>query len=142
MVVLVVVLIAVDVVAVAAVVAVQLRRRGEVPPEPEQGDVFVAPRPVGVRGRDRRLLTIEILDAAEVAARRGRAIGLVGVLAPGLVRRVVYDQTRKTVERELLAQGVRADVRLHTVRPAAVGEPTAADVVEVVPVDAPPPLDL
>ena len=135
------VLIALDAVVLAVVVTVQLRRRDAVPPVSEHGDVFVAPRPGGLRGRERQLLTIEILDPAEVAARRGRALGLVGSLAPGLVRRVVYDQTRKTLLRELAAQGVRADVRMHTLRPAAP-EQAPRDVIEAVPVDAPPPLDL
>lgn len=138
---LVAVLVALDAVVLAIVLTAQLRRRGAVPPVPEHGDVFVAPRPAGVRGRERWLLSIEILDPGEVAARRRRGLGIVGALAPGLVRRVVYDQTRKTVARELAAQGVRADVRLHTLRPAAPGE-AQRDVIEAVPVDAPPPLDL
>ena len=138
---LVTVLVALDVALVAVVVGVQLRRRGAVPPVPEHGDVFVAPRPSGLRGRERRLLTIEILDPGEVAASRGRALGLVGSLAPGLVRRVVYERTRRVLIDELAAQGVRADVRLHTLRPATAEE-APRDVIEAVPVDAPPPLEL
>ncbi len=103
--------------------------------------MLALPRPSGLRGRERQLLTVEILDPNEVAASRGRALGLVGALAPGIVRRVVYDRTRRTLIDELFAQGVRADVRLHTLRPASADQPPS-DVVEVVPVDAPPPLDL
>ena len=129
------------VVDVAVLAVVLVRGRLRPPPPPEHGEVFVAPRPTGLRGRDRRLLTIEIIDPSEVAATRGRALGLVGSLAPNLVRRVVYDQTRKIVLRELAAQGVRADVRLHTLRAATAAE-APRDVIEAVPVDTPPPLDL
>jgi hypothetical protein len=125
--------------AVLAVVLTRTRRRQE--EAPPDAAVLAVPRPAGLRGRERQLLTIEILDPAAVAASRGRGLGLVGTLAPGLVRRVVYDRTRRIVIEQLAAQGVRADVRLHTVRPAAPGG-VPRDVIEAVPVDAPPPLDL
>jgi hypothetical protein len=125
--------------AVLTVVLVRVRRRQVAPPG--DGEVFFAPRPAGLRGRERQLLSVEILDPTEVAARRRRAFGLLGTLAPGLVRRVVYDQTRKILLRELAAHGVRADVRMHTLRPASA-EQAPADIIEAVPVDAPPPLDL
>jgi hypothetical protein len=133
------VLVALDAaVLVGVLVRVRSRRTDE---PPGAADALALPRPSGLRGRERQVLTIEILDPSEVAASRGRALGLVGALAPGIVRRVVYERTRRIVIDQLAAQGVRADVRLHTLRPAAAGRPPS-DVVEVVPVDAPPPLDL
>jgi hypothetical protein len=79
--------------------------------------------PVGPRGqRARRVITIEVLNPIELAAARGRLVGVAGSLAPGLVTRLVHDQTVRTLRRELTAQGVAADVRLHTVGPDAVDE--------------------
>ena len=133
------VLVALDAVVLGGVLMRTRRRRADDPPG--TADVLALPRPSGLRGRERQVLTIEILDPNEVAASRGRALGLVGALAPGIVRRVVYDRTRRILIDQLTAQGVRADVRLHALRPAAPGQPPR-DVVEVVPIDAPPPLDL
>jgi hypothetical protein len=143
------VVIAADLAVLAAVLTVQWRRHRAVlsPVTADPGEMFLAPRPAGLRGRERRLLTVEILDPNEVAAGRGRALGLVGALAPGLVRRVVYDRTRTTLLQELAAQGVRADVRIHTLGPATPQQARTdtsgpAVVIEAAVVDAPPPLDL
>jgi hypothetical protein len=132
-----------------AALFLQRRRRAV---EAEKGtEVFAAPRPPGVTGRDRRLITVEILNPIELAtARGGRVGGLAGTLAPGLTRRIVYDQTLKTLRRELGDKAVHADVRLHTVRPATrpaartSGRTIAADpsVLEATVVDEVAPLDL
>jgi len=105
-------------------------------------DVFTAPRPTGVTGRSRRLITIEVLNPIELVSTRGRVAGLAGSLAPGLARRVVYDQVLKTLRRELANKQVVADVRLHHLRPIETAEaPVLApegmqtEVDEVVPVD-------
>ena len=123
----------------------RLRRR-----EPADGadgvDVFEAPRPAGVTGRDRRLITIEILNPIELAtARAGRVAGLAGSLAPGLTRKLVYDQTLRTLRRELDEQNVLADVRVHTLRRVRgqPGQPPAGSgVIDAVVVDEVAPLDL
>jgi hypothetical protein len=86
-------------------------------------ETFTAPRPAGVSGRSRRLITIEILNPIELVSSRGRIAGLAGSLAPGFARRMVYDQTLKILRRELEEQQVLADVRLHTVQPRQLREP-------------------
>lgn len=68
-------------------------------------------------GTTRRLISIEILNAVELASTRGKLAGLAGSLAPGLTRRIVYDQTLKILREQLVDQQVRADVRLHVLRP-------------------------
>ncbi len=77
----------------------------------------VSPRPVGAARGTRRLISIEILNPIELAGSRGRVVGIAGSLAPGLTRRIVYDQTLKIMRRQLDEQNVVADVRLHTLRP-------------------------
>ncbi|MGH8861194.1 MAG: hypothetical protein ACRDVG_08170 [Jatrophihabitantaceae bacterium] len=144
MVVLVVVLLVTN---VATVIALYLRtrRRGD-PVDLNTIEVFEAPRPAGAAVRNRRLLTIEILNALEVAGSQGgRLAGLAGSLAPGLTRRVVYERTLKTLRSELGRMGVDADVRAHTLR--AVPRPQPADaasrpVIDAVVVDEVAPLDL
>jgi hypothetical protein len=66
---------------------------------------------------NRRLITIEILNPIELAGTRGRLVGIAGSLAPGITRRLVYDQALKLVRRQLAAERVVADVRLHSFRP-------------------------
>lgn len=125
----------------ALVVALVRLRRGRARAD-DDVEVFEAPRPAGVGGA-RRLITVEILNPLEVAAQRaGRVAGLAGALAPGLTRRVVYDQTVKTLRRELPGKGVHADVRLHTVRAVAARGPARPSVVEARVIDEVAPLDL
>ncbi|WP_375497834.1 hypothetical protein [uncultured Jatrophihabitans sp.] len=73
------------------------------------------PRPPAATGSVRRLISIEILNVRELAATRGRLAGLAGSLAPALTRRIVYDQTLKILNQQLVEQQVRADVRLHVI---------------------------
>jgi hypothetical protein len=119
-------------------------RRG--PVSGDEAEVFEAPRPPGMRDRDRRLLTIEVLNPLELAtARGGRIAGLAGSIAPGLTRRIVYDQVFKILRRELDRMGVHADVRLHTLRPVPRSRPTPRPddrVVDALVVDEVAPLDL
>lgn len=138
------------------VTALVLARRFR--PGPPVGDaleVFEAPRPPGVSERNRRLITIEVLNPLELAtARGGRIAGLAGTLAPGFTRRLVYDQVFKTLRTELDAMAVHADVRLHTLRAIARPQPSAPvaphrstgtdeeRVVDAVIVDEVAPLDL
>jgi hypothetical protein len=72
--------------------------------------------PAGAVGT-RRVITFEILNAVELASERGRVVSLAGALAPGLLKRVVIDQVVRRMKRDLKAQGVIADVRLHVIRP-------------------------
>jgi hypothetical protein len=72
--------------------------------------------PVSTSG-SRRLITIEILNPIELAGSRGRLAGIAGSLAPGITRRIVHEQAMKLVKRQLAAEKVVADVRLHAVPP-------------------------
>jgi hypothetical protein len=65
----------------------------------------------------RRLISIEILNPVEVAGTRGRVLGVAGSLAPGLTRRIVYDQVAKILRSQLGERQVVADVRVHTLQP-------------------------
>jgi hypothetical protein len=93
-----------------------LRRRDPEPGDPDE--TFTAPRPAGLTGRSRRVITIEVLNPIELVGSRGRIAGLAGSLAPGIARRLVYDQVLKTLKHELADKQVLADVRLHHLRPA------------------------
>jgi hypothetical protein len=139
---LVIVLLVTNLVTAAALV---LRVRSR--PSPDDAvEVFEAPRPPGVSDRGRRLITIEVLNPLELASNRaGRLAGLAGTLAPGLTRKLVYDQVHKTLRRELDRMAVHADVRLHTLRSVPRPTPPARPddrVVDAVVVDEVAPLDL
>ena len=111
-------------------------------------EVFEAPRPSAVTSRDRRLITVEILNPIELATNHGgRLGGLAGTLVPGFTRRMVYDRTLATLRTELDRMAVHADVRLHTLRAVARAERGGAaqrgtPVVDAVVVDEVAPLDL
>ncbi len=81
------------------------------------------PAPPVPAGTTRRLISIEILNAGVLAGGRGRLAGLAHAVAPGLTRRVVYDQVVAILREQLAAQHVEADVRVHVVRPGAGGTP-------------------
>ena len=60
------------------VTAVLLVRRGRPDPvyaDADAVDVFDAPRPAGVTGRDRRLITLEVLNPLELASSARRTAG-------------------------------------------------------------------
>ena len=128
------------------VTAVLLRRRRRREPEPDDTtEVFPAPRPAGATGRDRRLITIEVLNPFELASNRaGRLGGVAGSLAPGLTRRLVEDQVVKTLRVELDRMSVHADVRLHAVRRVSRTERSRGrrSVIDAAVVDEAAPLDL
>lgn len=129
---------------------VLVRRLRRVPASTAEAEVFEAPRPPGTNDRNRRLITVEVLNPLELAtARAGRIAGLAGSLAPALTKRLVYDQVFKTLRTELDRMAVHADVRLHTLRPVPRTRPrqsaaTRDDerVVDAVVVDEVAPLDL
>lgn len=60
-----------------------------------------------------RLITIEILNPAELAATHNKYSGVAGAVAPGLIRKIVYARTVQILREQLVAQGVQADVRIH-----------------------------
>ncbi|MCW2495202.1 hypothetical protein [Jatrophihabitans sp.] len=122
--VLVAVLVVTNLACLTALVLV-LRRPQPEPTDPDE--TFTAPRPPGLTGRSRRVITIEVLNPIELVGSRGRIAGLAGSLAPGIARRLVYDQVLKTLRHELADKQVLADVRLHRLqpKPAARREPTS-----------------
>jgi hypothetical protein len=64
----------------------------------------------------RRLLVIDILNPLELAASQVKIAGPAGAVAPGLIRKVVYDQAVKITQTELAKQGVQADVQVYVAR--------------------------
>ena len=98
----------------------------------EDGDVLaaLATQRSGTSG-SRRVLTIEILNPVELAATRGRVVGIAGSLVPALTKRIVYDQTLKQLRKQLVDQGVVADVRLVKVTPAGAPAAVPAGAVAV-----------
>ncbi len=92
-------------------------------------------RPAVSTTSTRRVITIEILNAIELAGTRGRLAGIAGSLVPGITHRVVYDQAIKLVRRQLAHHNVAADVRLHVVREDDWERFEAAEI----PVADPPP---
>jgi hypothetical protein len=85
----------------------------------------------------RRLITIEVLNPIELAGTRGRLVGIAGSLAPGITRRLVYDQVLKILRRQLADERVVADVRLHVFQPdqPAVAQTVATTIVDPADVD-------
>ena len=124
-----------------------LARAGETEPAPEvevTALLTTEADPAGNGGR--RLISIEILNPIELAGTRGRLAGLAGTLAPGLTRRLVYDQVVKTLRQQLAEQQVVADVRLHALPPSpgrAAGAPAtpvpSAEDLSPTPAEADPP---
>lgn len=57
------------------------------------------------------LISIEILNPVELAAKESAIAGPVGSLAPNLIRKIVYQRTAAMLREQLLEHGVRADVR-------------------------------
>lgn len=57
------------------------------------------------------LISIEILNPIELAAKESAIAGPVGSLAPNLIRKIVYQRTAAMLREQLLEHGVRADVK-------------------------------
>jgi hypothetical protein len=96
-----------------------------------------AMRPPTSTSSTRRIITIEILNPIELAGTRGRLMGIAGSLAPGITRRIVYDQAIRNLRHQLVNERVVADVRLHTVSPSE-SKKSSAPVVDVIEVEAEP----
>ena len=114
MLVLVIVLVATNLVTLAVLAWFLLRPIEPLSTDPELAESISGRlRPSNSSSASRRLITIEILNPIELAGTRGRLAGIAGSLAPGITRRVVYEQALKLVRRQLAAERVVADVRLH-----------------------------
>jgi hypothetical protein len=127
--VLVIVLIVTNLVALGVLARFALRPAEHPAPSRSVAEAIdAARRPELSSSATRRVITIEILNPIELAGSRGRIVGIAGSLAPGITRRIVYDQAIKLVRRHLAEQKVVADVRLHTVRPGPQSPRTAPPV--------------
>jgi hypothetical protein len=73
----------------------------------------------------RRIITVEVLNPIELAGTRGRIAGIAGSFAPGITRRIVYDQVLGRLRKQLADEKVVADVRLHVLRPVPAPERAA-----------------
>jgi hypothetical protein len=135
--VLIIVLALTNVVTVAVLVRLMLRPVDHPQPDTALATSLNASRSAVPQGGTRRVITIEILNPIELAGKRGRLVGIAGSFAPGITRRVVYDQALKLVRRELAEHRVVADVRLHVVRGDGAATPPAGEPV-VVPADPTP----
>lgn len=115
---LVIVLALIAALAVTALVVVARRGLAEPPPvDPADPAVQAALAAMATQtgNRPRRFISVEILNPIELAANRGRMLGLAGTLAPGLTRRLVHDRIVRQM-RELFAEhGVVAEVHVHSV---------------------------
>jgi hypothetical protein len=144
--VLVLVLIGTNLLTLGVLAWLHLRPQQHPAPDPLLAASLESSRPPVPTNGLRRIITIEILNPIELAGTRGRLAGIAGSLAPGITRRIVYDQAIRNLRHQLVQERVVADVRLHQVRPATAAEHAGPDhpsVVEVVeaPTAAPPPAD-
>ena len=135
---LVLVLIGTNLLTLAALLWLRLRPVDHPTPDPTIAASIEAMRPVASTSSTRRIITIEILNPIELAGIRGRLAGIAGSLAPGITRRIVYDQAIRNLRHQLVQERVVADVRLHTVSPSRPDgkrrdQAPVVDVVEVQP---------
>ncbi|WP_375490939.1 hypothetical protein [uncultured Jatrophihabitans sp.] len=111
----VIVLVVTNLAAFGALGYARLRPPPQPRPDPRLGNALdgALARSVSPTGT-RRVISVEILNVVELAGTRGRLAGIAGSLVPGITARFVYDQTIKTMRRQLAAERVVADVRMHT----------------------------
>jgi hypothetical protein len=127
--VLVIVLVVTNLVTLGVFAWFQLRPTEQPAPDERLARALSAAAGPSSTGATRRVITIEVLNPIELAATRGRLVGIAGSLAPGITRRLVYDQVLKILRRQLVDERVVADVRLLVVRPD-VPAPVAAQTVQ------------
>jgi hypothetical protein len=96
------------------------RMRGRLRIDPVDEAVRAAVDTVAAQGaaQPRQFITIEIHNPIELAATRGRVMSIAGSIAPSFTRRLVYDQTLRTLRQQLIERGVSADVQLYVHTPA------------------------
>lgn len=75
------------------------------PPASEVRNLLGQPRP--------RLISIEILNPMQLAAHHNAFAGLLGNIAPGVIRHEVHRQVVRILKAELAKQEVAAEVRIH-----------------------------
>lgn len=58
-------------------------------------------------------VSLEILNPVELAAKESSFAGPLGTIAPGLLRRIVYQRAVAIIREDLLKHGVVAEVKVH-----------------------------
>jgi hypothetical protein len=114
----VIVLVVTNLLTAAAVIWLWRGRTAQEPiPASEVAELLatLAAQPAAVSGV-RRVISVEILNALDLAGTRGRVVGIAGSFAPSITRRLVNEQAVKALRRQLAEQRVVAEVRLHTLR--------------------------
>lgn len=66
-----------------------------------------------IANAERSLLTVEVLNPLELARENSRIGAKLAGVAPGLVRRRVYQQVASELAQELESRGVQANVEVH-----------------------------
>jgi hypothetical protein len=141
--VLVIVLVGTNLLTLGGLAWLHLRPQEHPAPDPLLAASLESMRPPTSTSSLRRIITIEVLNPIELAGTRGRLAGIAGSLAPGITRRIVYDQVIRNLRHQLVQERVVADVRLHQVRPATSAEqagpnhPSVVEVVEMQPTPEP-----
>lgn len=59
------------------------------------------------------VITIEILNAVEVAANNSKFAGLIGKYLPDTIRNMVIKRTAETMREQMAANGVEVEVKVH-----------------------------
>ncbi len=59
------------------------------------------------------VISIEILNPMELASKESPFAGPLGRLAPGLIRKIVYQRAADMLRQQLGEHGVQAEVRIH-----------------------------
>jgi len=59
-------------------------------------------------------ITIEILNAVELATKASKVGGLIGKCAPGLMHRIVIRRTANTMRNQMTEHGVQVVVKVHS----------------------------
>lgn len=67
----------------------------------------------GLVGGRAPVISIEILNPMEVAAKESWVAGALGNLSPALIRGIVYKQASEQLRQELTLRGIQSDVRVH-----------------------------
>ncbi len=58
-------------------------------------------------------ISLEILNPVELASRESSFAGPLGNIAPGLLRKIVYQRAAAIIREDLVKHGVQAEVRIH-----------------------------
>lgn len=79
---------------------------------PLRAEAVRAPDELSLGGPD-RFITIEILNASQLASGENKLGGLASAVAPQLVNQIVYTKAVEILKTQLALNGVEADVHIH-----------------------------